>query len=91
MLVMMSVKAYAKKMDTAESTIRKMCSPGGLLYAVSEKIGVGYKIDVEAADTIFRERMEKKQPAAARTMKRQKSFLAEIEARKQALRKEMCG
>lgn len=87
MLVMMSVKDYAKKMGAAESTIRKMCSPGGLLYAVSDKIGVGYKIDVEAADAIFRERMERKQPAEVRVQRRKnKSFLAEIEARKQALR-----
>lgn len=87
MLIMMSVKDYAKKMGTAESTIRKMCNPGGLLFTVSDKIGVGYKIDVEAADEIFRQRMEKKQPAAVRVQrKKSNSFLAEIAARQATLK-----
>lgn len=90
MLMMMSVKDYAKKMGCAESTIRKMCAPGGLLYGVSDKIGVGYKIDVEAADAIFRARMERKQPSADTIRKRKEAaFLAMVSKKQLELRREM--
>lgn len=90
MLKLMSVKDYAKKMACAESTIRKMCAPGGILFAVSDKIGVGYKIDAEAADEIFRERMAKKLPALQRPKRKPCSdFLAEIAARQRELKEVM--
>ncbi len=88
MLRLMSVKAYAEKMDCAESTIRKMCSKGGLLYAVSVKIGVGYKIDAEAADAIFRQQMEAKQQPAVRVRRKQKTAFLDMIAEKQRELKE---
>ena len=55
---------------------------------MSVKIGVGYKIDAEAADAIFREQMEAKQQPAMRVRRKQKTAFLDMIAEKQRELKE---
>lgn len=82
---LMTVKAYAAKMASSESTIRRLCKQHIL---PSVKIGVGWKIDVEAADEYFRMQISSR-PAPARQIKKStgESFLEMVDkARKDLLR-----
>ena len=55
---------------------------------MSVKIGVGYKIDAEAADAIFRQQMEAKQQPAVRVRRKQKTAFLDMIAEKQRELKE---
>ena len=61
-MVMMTVNEYAKRMASSASQIRQMCADG---IIPSVKIGKGYKIDVERAESAKKraeERLQKKGP-----------------------------
>lgn len=82
---LMTVKAYAAKMASSESTIRRLCKQRIL---PSVKIGVGWKIDVDAADEYFRRQISFR-PAPVRQIKKStgESFLEMVDkARKDLLR-----
>lgn len=84
---LMTVKAYAAKMASSESTIRRLCKQHIL---PSVKIGVGWKIDVEAADEYFRRQISRR-PAPARKVKKStgESFLKMVDRMKKEALREM--